>query len=123
MTIHSTSITAAQPIVSVKDGKVFANSKDVADYFGKRHDNVLRDVDTLIGTASSTALSFEECPYRVSDGGRYYRAFKMTRDGFTLLAMGSTGKKALRSSFSTSKLSTSTAMKSAWSRLRTSLGS
>lgn len=96
MTIHSSSITAAQPIVSVKDGKVFANSKDVADYFGKRHDNVLRDVDTLIGTASSTALSFEECPYRVSDGGRYYRAFNMTRDGFTLLAMGFTGKKALQ---------------------------
>lgn len=36
------------PLVHVKDGKVFANSRDVADFFGKRHDNVLRDILALL---------------------------------------------------------------------------
>lgn len=36
------------PIVHVKDGAVYANSRDVAAFFGKEHKNVLRDVDILI---------------------------------------------------------------------------
>lgn len=77
----------------MKDGKVFANSRDVAAYFGKRHDNVLADIDRLI---TEGVLNFQETPYQHPQNGQTYRAFDMTRDGFTLLAMGFTGKQALQ---------------------------
>ncbi|WP_180881883.1 MULTISPECIES: Rha family transcriptional regulator [unclassified Brucella] len=95
MTIHSSSITAAQPIVSVKDGKVFANSRDVAEFFGKRHDNVLRDIRNLDMPSDLRVSMFR--PTVLHDKyGRELDAFDMTRDGFTFLAMGFTGKKALQ---------------------------
>jgi len=39
---------------------------------------------------------FSEAPYRVPGQNRLYRSVNMTRDGFTLLAMGFTGYKALK---------------------------
>ncbi|WP_286084191.1 Rha family transcriptional regulator [Agrobacterium sp. FDAARGOS_525] len=72
---------------------VVANSLDVAAYFGKRHDNVVRDIENLF---EQDVLNFEEAPYTNEQNGQTYRAFDMTRDGFTLLAMGFTGAKALR---------------------------
>jgi len=37
----------AMPIVKIEDGKPVADSRDVATYFGKRHDGVLRDIRGL----------------------------------------------------------------------------
>lgn len=47
----------------------------------------------------SIASSFGciELAVKIGFGTRKDRAFEMTRDGFTLLAMGFTGKKALQS--------------------------
>jgi phage regulator Rha-like protein len=39
-------------MVFEREGAVFANSRDVADYFGKRHDHVLRDIRHLVAEAS-----------------------------------------------------------------------
>lgn len=39
---------------------------------------------------------FTETTYQAEDGGRRYPMFTMNRDGFSLLAMGFTGKKALK---------------------------
>lgn len=94
----NTSMTLA-PIVSLKDGKVFANSRDVAEYFGKRHDHVLRDIDALIEVEPACAPNFGEASTAVkmpNGGTRKVRGFDMTRDGFTLLAMGFTGREALQ---------------------------
>jgi len=41
-------------------------------------------------------LNFEEPPYVNPQNRQTYREFHMTRDGFTLLAMGFTGSKALQ---------------------------
>ena len=97
------------PVVYALEGTVFANSRDVAAYFEKRHDNVLRDIDNLITVApilnkgASSNLRrprhlspcFEKVPYVDPQNGQTYRSFSMTRDGFTLLVMGFTGKTAL----------------------------
>lgn len=83
------------PVVFVKSSGVFANSRDVAEFFEKRHDHVLRDVDALIAAAPEAAPNFGVSEYRDSTGRRL-RCFEMTRDGFTLLAMGFTGSKALQ---------------------------
>jgi Rha family phage regulatory protein len=84
------------PLVHVREGKVYASSRDVADFFGKRHDNVIRDIRELMASQPDFSdLNFRHHRY-VDKGGRNLPCFDMTRDGFTLLAMGFTGDKALQ---------------------------
>ncbi|CAA0096387.1 Uncharacterised protein [Starkeya nomas] len=78
-----------QPVVTVKNGEVFTNSRDVAAFFEKRHDHVLRDIDTLIAHAPDLGdrqFVRIETPHPTIPG-RMDRSFDLTRDGFTLLAM------------------------------------
>ncbi|KAF0339748.1 Rha family transcriptional regulator [Pediococcus acidilactici] len=81
-------------LVIMKDQQAVTTSLQVAEVFGKRHDNILRDIENL----KKDILNFEEM---FSEGtepdsyGRDRRTYFMNRDGFTLLAMGFTGKKAL----------------------------
>lgn len=81
-------------LVSVMDGKMFTTSLMVAKIFGKRHDNVLRDIETLECSEGFHRLNFEETHYVEKQNGQTYPAFNITRDGFAFLAMGFTGKKA-----------------------------
>lgn len=85
------------PIITIKNNAAITNSSHVAEYFGKLHKNVLQDIDNLIAMEPSIGLNFQldEIEAKVGFGTRKVRAFNMTRDGFTLLAMGFTGKKAL----------------------------
>ena len=71
------------------------DSKTVAEYFGKRHDHVIRDVRSLIQDAPKIGDMFTEATYEDAYGSSK-PMFKMNRDGFSLLAMGFTGKKALK---------------------------
>jgi len=85
------------PIVFARGGEVFANSRDVASYFDKRHDAVLRDIRNLIEQDPDLGLhNFVDTPYLEPQNGQTYRAFDMDREGFELLAMGFTGTKALK---------------------------
>jgi Rha family phage regulatory protein len=87
------------PVVFTKDGRVFANSLDVAEAFEKEHRNVLRDIESLVSQEPACALNFEQASRDVPmprGGTRSERFFNMTRDGFTLLAMGFNGTKALQ---------------------------
>ena len=43
-----------------KEEKVIVTSLDVAETFGKRHDNVLRDIQSLGCSAEFRLLNFEE---------------------------------------------------------------
>ena len=49
-----------QPVVFIQDGEVFANSRDVAEYFGKQHGHIIRDIEKLIAEGVS---NFGEPPY------------------------------------------------------------
>lgn len=87
------------PIVVAKMGRAICNSRAVADFFGKRHDHVLRDIDSLTTMAPACAPNFGATQTKAlmpNGGSRLVRSFDMTKDGFTLLAMGFTGPKALR---------------------------
>ncbi|MDL5038970.1 Rha family transcriptional regulator [Comamonas resistens] len=60
------------------------------------HANVLRDIRNLLPQLpDGGVLNFEEPPLTDEQNGQTYPAYRLTRDGFTLLAMGFTGKKAL----------------------------
>lgn len=81
-----------------RNGTAYASSRDVAAFFGKQHGHVLRDIDALIyGMAGSPILDglFIERTEHHNKARKDVRLFDMTRDGFTLLAMGFTGKTAL----------------------------
>lgn len=89
------------PVVFAKDGEVFANSRDVAAFFAKEHRDVLRSIDTLLEQAPEMRVrNFAQTVYDRENpsGGApiQSRGFDMDRDGFTLLAMGFTGAKALK---------------------------
>lgn len=85
------------PALTVRDGKVYANSRDVAAFFEKRHDNVLRDIDNLLKNMNSSILRSSMFAESAAPDGQGIdrRTYNMTRDGFALLAMGFTGEKAL----------------------------
>jgi len=75
-----------------KDGRPYCDSLQIADTFGKRHDNVLRDIEGLDCSEPFRLLNFEESNYK--DRGKKYPKCLLTKDGFTFLAMGYRGKKA-----------------------------
>ena len=88
------------PAVSVHSGRPATTSREVAQYFNKRHDNVVRDVRSLVANTPERfhALNFEEMsePVGIGNGAvRQDTVFIIYRDGFMLLVMGYTGKKAL----------------------------
>lgn len=74
------------------------NSKLVAEVFGKEHRNVLRDIKNLIEGGvlkNEQTPMFEETTYINEQNKQSYPMFIMNQDGFTLLAMGFNGKKAM----------------------------
>jgi len=91
-------LATIEPVVTLKGSKVNAISGDVAEMFGKRHDNVLRDIEGLLSHASDLRYAFfqEVTDHHPTVIGRTIRSFNMDRDGFTLLAMGFTGTKAVQ---------------------------
>lgn len=75
-------------------GQNVTTSLLVAQKFNKRHDNVLRDIETLSCSTEFRALNFEETPYVHPQNGRTYKSYQMTKDGFSFLVMGYTGELA-----------------------------
>jgi Rha family phage regulatory protein len=76
-----------------KDGRLMVSSRTVASAFEKRHRDVLRDIKNLDCSKDFTERNFALSEYKDSTG-RILPEYHMTRDGFTFLAMGYTGKKA-----------------------------
>lgn len=85
-------------LVYANGAVALTNSVLVAKKFGKEHKHVLDAIRELIkGCAENSAdPMFEETTYIHPQNGQTYPMFIMNRDGFTLLAMGFTGEKALR---------------------------
>ena len=74
------------------------NSLLVAEVFGKEHRNVVRDIKNLLDGGvlkNEQTQMFEETTYINEQNKQSYPMFIMNQDGFTLLAMGFNGKKAM----------------------------
>ena len=92
-----------------QEGQLVVSSRQVAEHFEKEHRNVIRDIEsiiegmlkieqpqeTLIGVVQNWADLFIESQYQHEQNKQWYKEYLLTRDGFTLLAMGFTGRKAL----------------------------
>ena len=81
-----------------RNDQVLTNSLLVAEKFGKEHKHVLDTIRELIQGCAETSADpmFVETIYVNEQNRQEYPMFVMNRDGFTLLAMGFTGKKALK---------------------------
>ncbi len=95
-----TSPAITTPVLDVIDGQVTATSNQVAQHFKKRHTHVLRAIKNLLkelpeGYQPNFGLIQIETDLGM---GRVRKdaAYRITRDGFALLAMGFTGKEALQ---------------------------
>ena len=78
--------------LTVQDGKVTASSRDIAKKFGKQHKNVIQSIELLDCSAEFKQLNFQ--PLKFIYRGQEFPYYEMTRDGFSFLCMGFTGKKA-----------------------------
>ena len=89
--------------VTAIDGIAMVSSRDVAIMFEKRHDNVMRDIGNILSTALKsevsekqfTLLNFKDSFYKDASGKKNPE-YLMTHNGFTLLAVGFTGVKAMK---------------------------
>ncbi|WP_369674790.1 Rha family transcriptional regulator [Enterococcus faecium] len=82
-------------LVIMKDKQAVTSSLQVAETFEKRHDHILRDIDGIEKDVPNFGEMFV-AGTEPDSYGRSRRVIYMNRDGFTLLAMGFTGKAALQ---------------------------
>lgn len=75
--------------------QVVTSSRNIARDFEKEHRNVIRDIERLLKNEQAQEL-FYETYYTHPQNKQVYRQFLMNRDGFTLLVMGFTGRKAMQ---------------------------
>ena len=105
-------MTEFLPMITERRGTPVTTSRAVAEQFGKRHDHVLRDIESLLKDLAAPKLgaleglsdtygeefakaNFIESEYTDAQG-KPRPMYLLTRDGFTLLAMGFTGARALQ---------------------------
>lgn len=94
------------------NGEAVTTSRAVAEQFGKQHKNVIRDIEEIIEQLNrlnfepvnpeidTQTAEFAQKNFFLSEytdpKGETRKQYILTRDGFTLLAMGFTGAKALQ---------------------------
>lgn len=74
--------------------QTYTTSLNIAAVFEKRHDNIIAQIKRLPND-DFNALNFKVVEYKDAKG-EMRKCYKITRDGFVMLAMGFTGDKAYR---------------------------
>lgn len=84
------------PSVVLHDGRPATTSLEIAKFFGKRHTDVLRDINNMLPNCPEkfSQRNFASANY-LDDQAKNRPMFIIFKDGFILLVMGYTGKKAL----------------------------
>ena len=81
-------------ILSTQNGEPVASSRDVAKRFGKEHKHVLAAIRQILVAENSATKFFHEGTFEYR--GQKFPEYLMNRDGFSMLAMGFTGKEAVQ---------------------------
>ena len=81
--------------IKYENNQMLVTSLQVARDFRKEHKHIMRDIRALIESVQNWTDLFSETTYIHEQNKQEYPMFTMNRDGFTLLAMGFTGKDAL----------------------------
>ena len=80
--------------LSLKTTSPLRPAKLLIERFDKKHKDVLQSIREILAAENSATRFFFETSFK--NRGKSYPMYFMTRDGFSLLAMGFTGKKALK---------------------------
>ncbi|END4339070.1 Rha family transcriptional regulator, partial [Shigella sonnei] len=91
--IMATIPALSHPDVTIENGRAVTTSIAIAEFFGKRHDNVLRAIANTECSPEFNALNFEDVTYTDAKGEKR-PMYQITKNGFVFLVMGFTGKKA-----------------------------
>jgi Rha family phage regulatory protein len=83
-----------EELVYLKNDEAVCSSLQVSEKFGKRHDNVMQSIRGLLKNEETHEM-FKKSSYIEEQNNQRYPMYLMNRDGFSLLVMGFTGKKAL----------------------------
>ena len=91
----------SKKLVVIENNQALTDSRIVAERFDKEHRHVLESIRAIIKQAGGVPKigqtpMFAESTYINEQNGQSYPMYLMNRDGFSLLAMGFTGKKALQ---------------------------
>jgi Rha family phage regulatory protein len=81
-------------LVKIENQQIVTDSRQIAENFGKQHKHVIEAIENIKAENSALTSFFYEGTYKAGTG-KSYKMYLMNRDGFTLLAMGFTGKQAL----------------------------
>lgn len=81
-------------VIQSPHGRDVTTSLIVAEVFRKEHAKVCRDIESLSCSDEFRVANFGETPYVHPQNGQTYKMYQMTKDGFSFLVMGYTGKKA-----------------------------
>jgi Rha family phage regulatory protein len=79
--------------IANNNGVLTVGSVEVARHFEKQHKHILQTIHDLTAENSTAKNMFIESTYE--NRGKQYPQYLITRDGFSLLVMSFTGKKAL----------------------------
>lgn len=91
-----TTQTKPQIHIVIENEQPVTTSRNVAVNFNKKHYHVLEAIDEIIGGIENLGDLFYETTYIHEQNKQEYRQYLMTKDGFTLLAMGFTGREAVQ---------------------------
>lgn len=82
-------------LVHFSNNRLVTTSLEISNHFGKKHKNVLRDIENLDCSEEFAKLNFELC-HKISElqNGKPQPYYEITRDGFVFLCMGFTGATA-----------------------------
>lgn len=97
-------------VLSTQNGEPVASSREIAKRFGKNHRDVLRAIEDILEGVRKIAQTpteeglpkngdppmFFKTEYIHPQNHQKYPMYLMNRDGFSLLAMGFTGKEAVQ---------------------------
>lgn len=82
-------------LVEIKDGQPVVNSLKVAEKFNKAHRDVLKAIRNLDCSSEFILRNFAQSSY-TNKMNKTVPCYLMTRDGFSFLCMGFTGKEAAK---------------------------
>lgn len=85
--------TPVTPEIRLVNGQAVTTSLALANYFNKRHDDVIRKIRSLDCSLEFVARNFTAISY-TDELSRKKPCYQLTRDGFFFVAMGFTGRRA-----------------------------
>ena len=86
-------VAPAASFVELVQGQLTTTSVRVADFFGKKHSDVLRAIERIDCSRNFRRRDFALSSYKTHQN-RDQPMYLVSRDGFIMLAMGFTGAKA-----------------------------